>query len=80
MTDISQYIVSTPDIRSGKPCLKGTRIAVYDVLDYLASGMSEQDIVDDFPSITTQHIRAVLVFASLKERRFLTSNVHKTAA
>jgi len=41
MTDISQYIVSTPNTRSGKPCLKGTRIAVYDVLDYLVSGMSE---------------------------------------
>lgn len=74
MMDISQYITSTPDIRGGKPCLKGTRIAVYDILDYLAGGMSAEEIINDFPSITPEHIRAVLTFASLKERRFVTSN------
>ena len=58
--DIEKWIVVTPGIRSGKPCIVGTRIAVYDILDYLAGGMSEQEILKDFPSLRPEHIKASL--------------------
>ncbi|MGF1612706.1 MAG: DUF433 domain-containing protein [Gammaproteobacteria bacterium] len=53
-----------PDIRGGKPCIKGTRITVYDILEYLARGMSEAKILDDFPSLKQEHLRAALMFAA----------------
>ncbi|MFP4487239.1 MAG: DUF433 domain-containing protein [Campylobacterales bacterium] len=80
MDDLIKYISYDPKIRSGKPCIKGTRITVYDVLDYLSSGMSEEEIVDDFPSLKKEHIRAALAFASLKERRFLLSGIDEVTA
>ena len=58
-----------PTVRSGKPCIKGTRITVYDVLEYLAGGMSEDEIVADFPDLTVSDIRASLAFAAARERR-----------
>ena len=66
-------ITVTPGIRSGKPCVKGTRITVYDVLEYLAGGMSEGDILSDFPSLTGDDIRACLAFATARERRLASS-------
>ena len=57
MTDLS-LITIDPARRSGKPCVRDTRIAVYDVLDYLASGMSEAAIIADFPELTVEDIRA----------------------
>ncbi len=56
-------------VRSGKPCFVGTRIAVYDVLEYLASGMTADEIVSDFPELTEAHVRAAIEFAALRERR-----------
>ena len=58
-----------PYVRSGKPCVKGTRITVSDVLEYLASGMDEQAILADFPELRREHIQAVLGFAAERERR-----------
>ena len=58
-----------PTIRSGKPCIKGTRITVYDVLEYLAGGMTEDQILHDFPDLTRDDIRAALAFAAARERR-----------
>ncbi len=58
-----------PSIRSGKPCVKGTRITVYDVLEYLAGGMSEDEILADFPALSSDDIRACLAFAAARERR-----------
>ena len=55
--------------RSGKPCIRGLRITVYDVLEYLASGMSEDQILGDFPDLTREDIRACLAFAADRERR-----------
>ena len=55
-----QRITVNPDVRSGKPCIKGTRITVYDVLEYLAGGMSEQEVVADFPDLTSEDVRACL--------------------
>jgi uncharacterized protein (DUF433 family) len=62
-------ITITPGVRSGKPCIQGTRITVYDVLEYLAGGMTEEQILADFPSLRPEHIRAVLAFAAARERR-----------
>ena len=55
--------------RSGKPCVRDTRIAVHDVLEYLASGMTEAEIIGEFPEITQADVRACLVFAADRERR-----------
>jgi uncharacterized protein (DUF433 family) len=64
-----ERITVTPGVRSGKPCIKGTRITVYDVLEYLAGGMTEDEILADFPSLTRDDIRATLAFAAARERR-----------
>ncbi|HEX3247186.1 MAG TPA: DUF433 domain-containing protein [Chloroflexota bacterium] len=66
-------IVVTPGVRSGKPCIRGTRITVYDVLEYLAGGMSESELLKDFPDLTADDIRAVLGFAAARERRVSSS-------
>ena len=60
-------------VRSGKPCIKGTRITVYDVLEYLAGGMSEDEILSDFPDLMREDIRAALAFAAARERRLANS-------
>jgi len=67
--DYRARIVIDPEIRFGKPCVRGTRITVGDVLSYLASGMSQQQILADFPQLTTDDIRACLAFAAERERR-----------
>ena len=68
-----QRISINPGVRSGKPCVKGTRITVYDVLEYLAGGMSEDQILADFPDLTRDDIRACLAFAAARERRLVNS-------
>ena len=57
--------------RGGKPCIRGLRITVYDVLEYLASGMSETAILRDFPDLTADDIRACLAFAADRERKLV---------
>ena len=64
-----ERITVDPSVRSGKPCVKGTRITVYDVLEYLAGGMSEDDILADFADLAREDIRACLAFAAARERR-----------
>jgi uncharacterized protein (DUF433 family) len=64
-----ERISINPAVRSGKPCIKGTRVTVYDVLEYLAGGMSEDEILADFPDLTRDDIRACLAFAAARERR-----------
>jgi len=61
-------ITIEPGKRGGKPCIRGMRITVYDVLEYLASGMSQQEILDDFPYLTVDDILACLSFAASRER------------
>lgn len=68
--DYSKIITIDPERRSGKACIRGTRITVYDVLDYLAGGMSEKEILSDFPDLEETDIRACLAFAADAERRF----------
>lgn len=62
-------ITIDPRIRSGKPCIKNTRIAVADVLDYLGGGMTTAEIIDDFPDLTVEDVQACLTFAAERERR-----------
>lgn len=69
MMDYSKIITIEPGKRSGKPCIRGMRITVSDVLEYLASGMTEADIVHDFPELTIEDIHACLAFAADRERR-----------
>jgi uncharacterized protein (DUF433 family) len=57
--------------RGGKPCIRGMRITVYDILEYLASGMSENEILDDFPELDKEDIRACLIFAADRERKLV---------
>ncbi len=68
-----ERISVNPGVRGGKPCIKGTRITVYDVLEYLAGGMSEDEILRDFPDLTREDIRASLAFAATRERRLSNS-------
>jgi uncharacterized protein (DUF433 family) len=69
--DFRDRIVIDPGRRSGKPCIRNTRITVADILEYLASGMSEQDILSDFPQLEPEDIKACLLFAAEREKRSL---------
>ena len=70
--DYRQRITIEPGKRGGKPCIRGLRITVDDVLSYLASGMSEAEILADFPDLEPEDFRAVYAFAADRERRLLT--------
>ena len=64
-------ITIEPGKRGGKPCIRGMRITVYDVLEYLASGMTQKDILEDFPYLTEEDIRACLAYAADREKRLM---------
>ena len=66
-------ITIEPGKRGGRPCIRGMRIAVSDVLGWLASGMTHEEIIADFPELTEDDIRAALAYAADRERRALTS-------
>lgn len=68
---VSNRITIDPNVRFGKPCVRGTRITVGDVLGYLAGGMTESDLLADFPQLTHDDIRACLAYAAERERRTL---------
>lgn len=70
--DYKDRITIEPGKRGGKPCIRGLRITVYDVLEYLASGMSEDEILRDFPDLVSDDIRACIAFAADRERKFTT--------
>jgi uncharacterized protein (DUF433 family) len=67
--DYQSRITIEPGKRSGKPCIRGLRITVTDVLEYLASGMSNDEILIDFPDLTVEDIHACLAFAADRERK-----------
>ena len=67
--DYSRIITIEPGLRGGKPGIRGMRITVTDVLEYLASGMTEDQILSDFPELAGEDIRACLVFAADREKR-----------
>ena len=66
-----ERITIEPGKRGGKPCIRGLRITVYDVLEYLAGGMTEQQILTDFPDLELEDIRACLAFAADRERKLV---------
>ena len=67
MKEFSSYISIDPEIRFGKPCIKGTRITVADILQWLASGMSYAQVLEDYPLLKEEHILAALAFAANRE-------------
>ena len=69
--DYRERITIDPDVRGGRPCVRGMRITVYDILAYLASGMTQDEILSDFPYLEAEDIRASLAFAADFERRFV---------
>ena len=69
--DYRSLITIEPGKRAGKPCIRGMRITVYDVLDYLASGMTHQEILDEFPYLREEDILACLSYAADRERSTL---------
>ncbi len=71
MTDYKQIITRNPNKRFGKPCIRQTRITVYDVLGWLASEMSFEEILADFPELTMDDILACLAFAADRERKLM---------
>lgn len=70
MSEPLDRITLNPEIRSGKPIIRGTRITVTDILEYLAGGMSEDEILDDFPNLSREDIRAALNFAAPPKTSF----------
>ena len=77
--DYTKIITIEPGKRSGKPCIRGTRMTVTDVLEYLASGMTEAEILADFPDLTSEDIKACLAFAADRERKLASLPEHETA-
>lgn len=73
--DYRNYITIEPDKRGGKPCVRGLRITVYEVLEYLASEMTEAEILEDFPDLTREDLKACIGYAADRERRFMTSSI-----
>lgn len=71
--DLFERIAIDPHVRFGKPCIRGTRISVGDVLGYLAGGMSVDEILKDFPQLSHEDIRACLAYAAERERRTLST-------
>ena len=69
--DYQSRITIEPGKRSGKPCIRGLRITVYDVLEYLASGITEAQILADLPDLMSEDIRACLAFAADRERKMV---------
>lgn len=66
------HITIEANKRGGKPCVRGLRITVYEVLEYLASKMTEAEILDDFPDLTKEDLKACIAYAADRERRFMT--------
>lgn len=69
--DYQKYITIDPNKRGGKPCIRGLRITVYEVLEYLASEMTVEEILEDFPDLTRDDLKAAIAFAADRERRLM---------
>lgn len=70
--DYSEIITISPGRRSGKPCIRNLRMTVTDVLEYMAGGMTNEEILEDFPELTEEDLRACLAFAADRERKLFT--------
>jgi uncharacterized protein (DUF433 family) len=74
MAALLERITIDPAIRSGKPVIRGTRITVSDILEYLAGGMSQEEVLQDFPDLMAEDVRAALAFAAERERRLFSAS------
>lgn len=72
--DYQNIITIEPGKRSGKPCIRGMRITVYDILEYLAGGMTEVEILEDFSELTLEDIKACLAFAADSEKKLFVAS------
>jgi len=68
MHDLNSFISIDPEICFGKPCIKGTRICVGDILNWLSTGMTPNEIIEDYPELLEIHIRAALAFAAMRDK------------
>ena len=68
MQELSAFIIIDPEVCFGKPCIKGTRISVGDILKWLSAGMTTEDIIEDYPELQENHIRAALAFAAVRDK------------
>ncbi len=73
--DYRDIITIEPGKRSGKPCIRGMRITVYDILEYLASGMTQEEILEDFSELTSEDIKACLAFAADREKKLFVASL-----
>ncbi len=73
--DYRDIITIEPGKRSGKPCIRGLRITVYDILEYLASGMTQEEILEDFSELTCEDIKACLTFAADREKKLFVASL-----
>ncbi|CAN5419320.1 DUF433 domain-containing protein [soil metagenome] len=73
--DYRDYITIEPNKRGGKPCVRGLRITVYEVLEYPASEMTVEDILEDFPDLTREDLKACIAYAADRERRLMNAPV-----
>lgn len=73
--DYQNIITIEPGKRSGKPCIRGMRITVYDILEYLAGGMTEAEILEDFSELTAEDIKACLAFAADREKKLFVASL-----
>jgi uncharacterized protein (DUF433 family) len=73
--DYQHIITIEPGKRSGKPCIRGMRITVYDILEYLAGGMTEVEILEDFSELTSEDIKACLAFSADRERKLFVASL-----
>lgn len=78
--DYREIITIEPGKRNGKPCIRGMRITVQDVLEYLAGGMTEEEILSDFPELTREDIRACIAFAANRERQLAVAQQYEIVA
>lgn len=69
MIDYQKHITINPNVRFGRPCIVGTRISVYDVLNWMANGLSVEQIIADFPELTSEQVNVCLAYAADKERK-----------
>jgi uncharacterized protein (DUF433 family) len=75
LMDYHDIITIEPGKRSGKPCIRGLRITVYDILEYLAGGMTQEEILQDFSELTSEDIKACLAFAADREKRLFVTTL-----
>ncbi len=75
LMDYHEIITIEPGKRSGKPCIRGLRITVYDILEYLAGGMTQEEILQDFSELTSEDIKACLAFAADREKRLFVTTL-----